>query len=44
LVKPNQIATLFVPDHKEVAKGTLRNLIRAVGLTAEAFVAETKKV
>ena len=44
LVKPNQIATLSVPDHKEVAKGTLRNLIRAAGLTAEAFVAETKKV
>ncbi len=44
MVKPNQIATLSVPDHKEVAKGTLRNLIRAAGLTAEAFVAETKKV
>ena len=42
--QPNQIATVSVPDHKEVAKGTLRNLIRAAGLTAEAFVAETKKV
>jgi predicted RNA binding protein YcfA (HicA-like mRNA interferase family) len=44
LVKPNHMATLSVPDHEEVAKGTLRSLIRAAGLTAEAFVAETKKV
>ena len=38
MVKPNHMATLSVPDHKEVAKGTLRSLIRAAGLTAEAFV------
>jgi predicted RNA binding protein YcfA (HicA-like mRNA interferase family) len=37
LVKPGHIATLSVPDHKEVAKGTLRALIRAGGLTVEAF-------
>jgi hypothetical protein len=37
------MATLSVPDHKEVAKGTLRSLIRAAGLTAEAFVAEAEK-
>ena len=43
LVKPNYMATLSVPDHKEVAKGTLRSLIRAAGLTAEAFVAEAEK-
>lgn len=43
LVKPNSMATLSVPDHKAVAKGTLRSLLRAAGLTAEAFVAEAEK-
>ncbi len=38
LVKEGEIATLSVPDHKEVAKGTLRSLIRSAGLTVEAFV------
>ncbi len=39
LVKEGHMATLSVPDHKEVAKGTLRSLIRSSGLTAEEFVA-----
>jgi hypothetical protein len=43
LVKPNHMATLSAPDHNDVAKGTLRSLIRAAGLTAEAFVAEAQK-
>lgn len=30
---------LTVPDHEEVAKGTLRALIREAGLTVEEFVA-----
>lgn len=38
LVKDNHIATLSVPDHKEVAKGTLRSLIRAAGITVDEFV------
>ena len=38
LVKPGHIASLSVPDHKEIAKGTLRSLIRASGLTVEEFV------
>ncbi len=42
LVKPDRIATLSVPDHKEVARGTLRSLIRAAGLTAEVFAAEAE--
>ena len=29
---------LTVPDHKEVAKGTLRSLIREAGITKERFV------
>ena len=39
LVKEGNIATLSIPDHKEVAKGTLRGLVRASGLTVEAFIA-----
>jgi len=38
LVKEGEIATLSVPDHKEIAKGTLRSLIRSAGLTVEAFL------
>jgi predicted RNA binding protein YcfA (HicA-like mRNA interferase family) len=30
---------LTVPDHKELAKGTLRSLIREAGLTVEQFSA-----
>jgi predicted RNA binding protein YcfA (HicA-like mRNA interferase family) len=37
LVKAGENATLSVPDHKEVAKGTLRSLIRAAGLTLQEF-------
>ena len=44
LVKPDHIATLSVPDHKEIAKGTLRSLIRAAGLTVDAFAAEAEKL
>lgn len=32
------VATLSVPDHEPVAKGTLRGLIRSAGLTVDAFV------
>jgi hypothetical protein len=39
-VKEGEMATLSVPDHKQVAKGTLRSLIRSAGLTVEAFVQE----
>ena len=30
---------VVVPDHKEVAKGTLRAIIRETGLTVDAFKA-----
>ena len=30
---------VVVPDHDEVAKGTLRSLIRAAGLTVQEFCA-----
>ena len=39
LVKPSHRATLSVPDHRQVAKGTLRSLIRQAGLTVAEFVA-----
>lgn len=38
LVKPGQITTLSVPNHKEVARGTLRSLVRASGMTVEQFL------
>ncbi|HYH86935.1 MAG TPA: type II toxin-antitoxin system HicA family toxin [Pyrinomonadaceae bacterium] len=31
--------TLSIPDHREVARGTLRSLIRAANLTVDEFVA-----
>ena len=37
LVKDGEIATLSIPDHKKVAKGTLRSLIRTAGITVEEF-------
>ncbi|HEY1629084.1 MAG TPA: type II toxin-antitoxin system HicA family toxin [Tepidisphaeraceae bacterium] len=37
LIKPGEIVTLSVPDHKEVARGTLRSLIRASNLTVQQF-------
>ena len=37
LTREGHIASLSVPDHKEVARGTLRSLIRNSGMTVEAF-------
>ena len=37
MVREGQNVTLSVPDHKEVAKGTLRSLIRCAGLTVDQF-------
>ena len=39
MTKDEELVTLSVPDHREVAKGTLRSLIRSAGLTVEEFVA-----
>lgn len=38
MVHPSRLATLSVPDHKEVARGTLRSPIRSAGLTVSEFV------
>ena len=37
LTQPGSIASLSIPDHREVARGTLRSLIRYSGLTPEEF-------
>ena len=41
LVNEGAMVTLSVPDHREVARGTLRSLIRAAGLTVEEFLAQS---
>jgi len=42
MVKDGSMATLSVPDHNEVAKGTLRSLIRVSGLTVDEFLKLTR--
>ncbi len=42
LIKKNHHATLSVPAHKEVAKGTLRSLIRAAEITVDEFIQAIK--
>ena len=38
ITKEGEVATLSIPNHKEVARGTLRSLIRSANLTADEFV------
>jgi predicted RNA binding protein YcfA (HicA-like mRNA interferase family) len=38
MIKEGEIITLSIPNHKEVAKGTLRSLIRSANLTVDEFV------
>jgi predicted RNA binding protein YcfA (HicA-like mRNA interferase family) len=38
LLRPGHIASLSIPDHRELAVGTLRKLIRAAGITVDEFV------
>ena len=40
LSKSGQMATLSVPDHTLVARGTLRALIARAGVTVEEFLRE----
>ena len=39
LTKPGVAVNLSVPNHKELAPGTLRKLIRFADLSVEAFIA-----
>lgn len=38
MLKSGHVASLSIPQHKELAPGTLRSLIRIAGLTVEEFV------
>jgi len=38
MVREGHVATLSVPDHDEVARGTLRSLIRLAEITPREFV------
>ena len=38
MVKEGHHSTLSIPDHKQLAKGTLRSLIRSAGLTVNEFL------
>jgi predicted RNA binding protein YcfA (HicA-like mRNA interferase family) len=39
MIKQGNPASLSVPQHRELAPGTLRSLIRASGMTVTQFVA-----
>jgi predicted RNA binding protein YcfA (HicA-like mRNA interferase family) len=38
MLKAGHIASLSIPQHRELAPGTLRSLIRASGMTVEEFI------
>ncbi len=38
MTKPGHLATLSIPEHSEVARGTLRGLISKAGLTVDQFL------
>jgi predicted RNA binding protein YcfA (HicA-like mRNA interferase family) len=38
MLKPGSMSSLSIPQHKELAPGTLRALIRASGMTVEEFL------
>lgn len=43
LTKEGSIATLSIPNHREVARGTLRSLITRAGLSVEGFLEAVEK-
>ncbi len=43
LTKKDNIATLSVPNHSEVARGTLRSLISKAGISVEVFLETLQK-
>lgn len=43
LTKEGNVATLSVPNHTEVARGTLRSLIARAGITVEKFLEALEK-
>ena len=43
LTKPGHIATLSVPKHREIARGTLRSLIKKADVSPEELLAALGK-
>jgi len=43
MLKEGSVASLSIPQHREIAPGTLRALIRASGLTVAEFTEFLKK-
>jgi predicted RNA binding protein YcfA (HicA-like mRNA interferase family) len=43
MTKEGHIATLSIPDHPQVARGTLRALIAKANLTVDEFVAAAER-
>ncbi len=37
MIKPGEIITLSIPDHKEVARGTLRSLLRVATISIDEY-------
>jgi len=44
MTKDGEMASLSVPNHKPVAKGTLRSLIRSANLTIDEFLKRFREV
>lgn len=42
MIKPGEIASLSIPNHNPVARGTLRGLIRAANITVPEFLKALK--
>lgn len=42
MTRDGEIATLSIPDHKEVARDTLRSLLRSANLTVDEFDAAAR--
>lgn len=38
LVSENPAIQVTIPNHREIAKGTLRTIIRQIGLTVDEFI------
>ncbi|MCX6841116.1 MAG: type II toxin-antitoxin system HicA family toxin [candidate division WOR-3 bacterium] len=43
MTKPGHVATLSIPDHPEVARGTLRVLISKAGLMVDEFASAAER-
>lgn len=37
MIKPGEVITLSIPDHKEVARGTLRSLLRSANISIDEY-------